>query len=118
MVTFLVLLGKEVDEVRKRLFCCYAVRRGICCYYVRCWLLFQDGEDYDDEDDDGEGSDAEPPSDVPDEEKTPVTVVTGFLGAGKTTLVNYILKEQVNNARCGLRRLRLSDMLLHFFPFA
>lgn len=24
-----------------------------------------------------------------------VTVVTGFLGAGKTTLVNYILKEQV-----------------------
>ena len=25
---------------------------------------------------------------------TPVTVVTGFLGAGKTTLVNYILKEQ------------------------
>jgi len=25
---------------------------------------------------------------------TPITVVTGFLGAGKTTLVNYILKEQ------------------------
>lgn len=24
-----------------------------------------------------------------------VTVVTGFLGAGKTTLVNYILREQV-----------------------
>ena len=31
---------------------------------------------------------------VPDSEKTPVTIVTGFLGAGKTTLVNYILKEQ------------------------
>jgi len=31
---------------------------------------------------------------VPDEEKTPVTVITGFLGAGKTTLLNYILKEQ------------------------
>mmetsp|Transcript_3137 Transcript_3137/g.4894 ORF Transcript_3137/g.4894 Transcript_3137/m.4894 type:complete len:463 (-) Transcript_3137:161-1549(-) len=31
---------------------------------------------------------------IPDSEKTPVTVVTGFLGAGKTTLVNYILKEQ------------------------
>jgi len=27
-------------------------------------------------------------------EQTPITVVTGFLGAGKTTLVNYILKEQ------------------------
>jgi len=27
-------------------------------------------------------------------EKTPITVVTGFLGSGKTTLVNYILKEQ------------------------
>jgi len=27
---------------------------------------------------------------------TPITVVTGFLGAGKTTLVNYILKEQIN----------------------
>jgi len=26
--------------------------------------------------------------------KTPITVVTGFLGAGKTTFVNYILKEQ------------------------
>jgi Ni2+-binding GTPase involved in maturation of urease and hydrogenase len=25
--------------------------------------------------------------------KTPVTIVTGFLGAGKTTLVNYILKD-------------------------
>jgi len=29
-----------------------------------------------------------------DEDLTPITVVTGFLGAGKTTLVNYILKEQ------------------------
>lgn len=31
---------------------------------------------------------------VPDSEKTPVTIITGFLGSGKTTLVNYILKEQ------------------------
>jgi G3E family GTPase len=31
---------------------------------------------------------------IPDSEKTPVTIVTGFLGSGKTTLVNYILKEQ------------------------
>ncbi|CAN0316360.1 unnamed protein product, partial [Ectocarpus sp. 13 AM-2016] len=45
-------------------------------------------DDYDDEDDDYY------PQDLPEEEKTPVTVVTGFLGAGKTTLVNYILKEQ------------------------
>lgn len=29
-----------------------------------------------------------------DDNLTPITVVTGFLGAGKTTLVNYILKEQ------------------------
>jgi len=29
-----------------------------------------------------------------DTDLTPITVVTGFLGAGKTTLVNYILKEQ------------------------
>ena len=26
--------------------------------------------------------------------KTPVTIITGFLGAGKTTLVNRILTEQ------------------------
>ena len=26
-----------------------------------------------------------------DEAKTPFTIITGFLGAGKTTLINYIL---------------------------
>eukprot|EP00937_MAST-01D_sp_MAST-1D-sp2_P004772 g4772.t1 len=26
--------------------------------------------------------------------KTPITIVTGFLGAGKTTLINYILRER------------------------
>jgi len=31
---------------------------------------------------------------VPEEDKTPVTILTGFLGAGKTTLLNYILQEQ------------------------
>lgn len=31
---------------------------------------------------------------IPDSAKTPVTIITGFLGSGKTTLVNYILKEQ------------------------
>jgi len=31
---------------------------------------------------------------VPDSDKTPVTIITGFLGSGKTTLVNYILKAQ------------------------
>lgn len=29
-----------------------------------------------------------------DTKLTPITVITGFLGAGKTTFVNYILKEQ------------------------
>lgn len=33
-------------------------------------------------------------SDSTEADLTPITVVTGFLGAGKTTLVNYILKEQ------------------------
>eukprot|EP00439_Symbiodinium_sp_Y106_P043251 s2824_g5.t1 len=30
----------------------------------------------------------------PEEEKIPVTILTGFLGAGKTTMLNYILQEQ------------------------
>lgn len=33
-------------------------------------------------------------AEIPESEKTPVTIVTGFLGSGKTTLVNYILKTQ------------------------
>lgn len=33
---------------------------------------------------------------------TPITVITGFLGAGKTTLVNYILKEQTEWKICVL----------------
>ena len=28
-----------------------------------------------------------------DEDKIPVTILTGFLGSGKTTFVNYLLKE-------------------------
>jgi len=42
-------------------------------------------EEEEEEDDDGY---------IPDSQKTPVTIVTGFLGAGKTTLVNYILSEK------------------------
>lgn len=34
------------------------------------------------------------PAAIPDKDKLPVTIVTGFLGAGKTTLVNYILTEK------------------------
>jgi len=37
---------------------------------------------------------------IPDSEKTPVSIVTGFLGSGKTTLVNYILKEQTKWKIC------------------
>ena len=38
--------------------------------------------------------------DVKDEDKTPVTVVTGFLGAGKTTLINHILTEKHGQRVC------------------
>lgn len=37
---------------------------------------------------------------VKDSDKTPVTIITGFLGSGKTTLVNYILKEQTDWKIC------------------
>lgn len=37
--------------------------------------------------------------DIPEESKTPVTVITGFLGAGKTTLVNYILTSKEHGMR-------------------
>ncbi|KAJ8600716.1 hypothetical protein CTAYLR_003926 [Chrysophaeum taylorii] len=39
-------------------------------------------------------------AEVPDSEKTPFTIVTGFLGAGKTTLINYILTEQREKRIC------------------
>jgi G3E family GTPase len=34
------------------------------------------------------------PASTTDAKLTPITVITGFLGSGKTTLVNYILREQ------------------------
>ena len=37
---------------------------------------------------------------ISDSDKTPVTIITGFLGSGKTTLVNYILKEQTTWKIC------------------
>ena len=43
---------------------------------------------------DSENEDDEGMAEIPDSDKTPVTIITGFLGSGKTTLVNYILKEQ------------------------
>jgi G3E family GTPase len=38
--------------------------------------------------------------DISEQDKTPVTLITGFLGSGKTTLVNYILKEQTQWKIC------------------
>lgn len=59
---------------------------------------YDDEDDYLSDEDDYRGRIRE----IPDEEKTPVSVVTGFLGAGKTTLVNYILREQVSESRLHL----------------
>lgn len=39
---------------------------------------------------------------VDDADKTPVTVITGFLGAGKTTLVNYILTSKDHGMRIAI----------------
>ena len=38
---------------------------------------------------------------VADKDKLPVTVITGFLGAGKTTLINHILKNKEGVRVCG-----------------
>ena len=46
------------------------------------------------------GPGAEEELELKEEEKLPITVVTGFLGAGKTTLVNYILNEQKDAKIC------------------
>lgn len=51
-------------------------------------------------DNNGNSSGSDEDEEVPESEKTPVTIVTGFLGAGKTTLVNYILKEQTSWKIC------------------
>lgn len=56
-------------------------------------------------------------SEVPESEKTPVTIVTGFLGAGKTTLVNYILKEQNTWKICIVGEL-YCPLPLHTIPVA
>jgi len=37
---------------------------------------------------------------VPDKDKLPVTVITGFLGSGKTTLINHILKNKEGVRAC------------------
>lgn len=47
----------------------------------------------------GKSSDV-PMGDIDEKNKTPVTIITGFLGSGKTTLVNYILKEQKEYKIC------------------
>ena len=54
---------------------------------------------------------------VSEKDKTPVTIVTGFLGSGKTTLVNYILKEQVDWKICVVENefgeVSIDDGLIH-----
>eukprot|EP00466_Bigelowiella_natans_P008961 jgi/Bigna1/72949/fgenesh1_pg.22_\ len=35
--------------------------------------------------------DAYDPEEIPESEKMPVTIITGFLGSGKTTMINYVL---------------------------
>jgi len=53
------------------------------------------GPPYDSAAEEEEGEDDEDDMEfLPDSEKTPVTLVTGFLGSGKTTLINYILTER------------------------
>jgi len=48
-----------------------------------------------------EGDDfADDDEELPDEKKLAVTVITGFLGAGKTTLVNYVLNEDHGKKIC------------------
>ncbi|KAG5180398.1 CobW/HypB/UreG, nucleotide-binding domain-containing protein [Tribonema minus] len=55
----------------------------------------QDGVNRDPEEvDPDDDSEEEGCYEIPDEVKTPVVILLGYLGAGKTTLVNYILKEQ------------------------
>lgn len=41
-------------------------------------------------------------ADSSDNKLTPITVISGFLGAGKTTFINYVLKEQRNWKICVL----------------
>jgi len=54
-----------------------------------------------------------------DNKLTPITVITGFLGAGKTTFVNYILKEQREWKICVLENefgeVSIDDGLGEFF---
>ncbi len=37
---------------------------------------------------------------IPDADKTPFVILLGYLGSGKTTLVNHILKEQKDLKIC------------------
>lgn len=77
---FLVALYLQALSVLLLLLCC--LRSHYCI--AGGWLLYQEVVI---------GSQILTMTDQ-ENELTPITVITGFLGAGKTTLVNYILKEQ------------------------
>jgi Ni2+-binding GTPase involved in maturation of urease and hydrogenase len=51
-----------------------------------------------------------------DSEKTPVTIVTGFLGSGKTTLINYILTER-HGKKIAIIENEVAPSLLACFTF-
>lgn len=44
--------------------------------------------------------------------KIPVTVITGFLGSGKTTLINKIIKQNSNNIKIGILLNEFGDVAL------
>lgn len=77
------------------------VKTDVLAFSIRQRVLGMDHEDLDDSDTVPDLIAIEEPkytNNTPEEDDVvrtvPVTIVTGFLGAGKTTFLNYILTEQ------------------------